>query len=377
MNIIFKNTVPIVREYIGLFKTTGWHAIPASGRASRALNNSLYIVCAYCDRKLVGVGRLTGDGYMYAYVNDMIVHPDYQKKGIGTKLLNSLIKYAKKAGIASLQLFSAKGKASFYRERGFAERPDNAPGMYLSVFYKHKGKKSMLPVQKNAVQSAKTACKKIISQLKLHANPDNVEGMKRYGISSYKTFGVSIPFLRGLAKQTGKNHELALALWNSGFHEARTLAGMVDEPSLVTSAQMDRWAGDFDSWDVCDQVCSNLFDKTPFAYEKAVKWSKSRKEFVRRAGYVMMAALSVHDKSAGDEKFTGFFPLITAGATDERNFVKKAVNWAVRQIGKRNLNLNKKAIALAKKIQMLDSKSARWIAADALRELERKMKNEE
>ncbi|MBI5358996.1 MAG: DNA alkylation repair protein [Planctomycetes bacterium] len=219
--------------------------------------------------------------------------------------------------------------------------------------------------------------KKIVAELKAHANPKNVAGMARYGINPHNTLGVSIPFLRGLAKKIGKNHALALELWDSGIHEARILAGMIDGPSLVTSAQMDRWAGEFDSWDVCDQVCSNLFDKTPFAYEKAVKWSKSKKEFVKRAGYVMMAALSVHDKRANDEKFIGFFPLITAGALDERNFVKKAVNWAVRQIGKRNRNLNKKAIALAKKIQKLDSKSARWIAADALRELERRMKNEE
>jgi 3-methyladenine DNA glycosylase AlkD len=144
---------------------------------------------------------------------------------------------------------------------------------------------------------------------------------------------------------------------------------LVDEPERVTSEQMDEWAGEFDSWDVCDACCGNLFDKTRFAYTKALKWSKAGAEFVKRAGFSMMAELAVHDKSAEDAKFIQFFPAIKAGSTDDRNFVKKAVNWALRQIGKRNVRLNKKAIIVAEEIRKMDSKSAKWITADALREL--------
>jgi 3-methyladenine DNA glycosylase AlkD len=178
--------------------------------------------------------------------------------------------------------------------------------------------------------------------------------------------GVSVPTLRGIAKKLGRDHGLALALWKSGIHEARILASMVDEPARVTSAQMDRWARDFDSWDVCDQCCSNLFDQTEFAYEKAVEWAKLDQEFVKRAGFALMAALSVHDKKAGDRAFSPFLELIEEGATDERNFVKKAVNWALRQIGKRNLGLNARALEVAERISKLDS---RWVASDAIREL--------
>lgn len=208
------------------------------------------------------------------------------------------------------------------------------------------------------------------------ANPENVAGMARFGINPRNTLGVSIPLLRDLAKKIGKDHDLAQKLWATGIHEARLLAGFIDDWRLVTTAQMEKWAQDFDSWDICDQACSNLFDRTQFAYQKAKDWTKRPEEFVKRAGYVLMAALSVHDKKAPDLVFLKFFPLIKTGATDERNFVKKAVNWALRQIGKRNSALNKAAIRLAQEIKKLDSPAARWIAADAIRELKnRKFKS--
>lgn len=210
----------------------------------------------------------------------------------------------------------------------------------------------------------------IVKRLKQLSNPANVEGMKRFGISSQKTFGVSIPGLREIAKETGKNHKLAIELWNTGYHEARILASMIDVPKEVTDAQIEKWVKDFDSWDVCDQCCSNLFDKTPSAYEKINKWSKSKDEFIKRAAFSLLAVLAVHDKKADDKKFMNYFPVIKRESTDERNYVRKAVNWALRQIGKRNRNLYKEAIRLAKEIMKIENKTARWIASDALRELE-------
>jgi len=209
----------------------------------------------------------------------------------------------------------------------------------------------------------------VIRKLGSLSNPKSREGMSNFGINTRNTLGVSIPDLRKIAKEIGKDHKLALMLWSSGIHEARILAGMVDAPERVTEKQMDSWVKDLDSWDVCDQVCSNLFDKTRFAYKKVFDWSSGDDEFVKRAGFVMMAALSVHDKEAGDKKILRFLPVIKREATDERNFVKKAVNWALRQIGKRNPNLRRSAIRTAKEIQKMDSKAARWIAADAIREL--------
>jgi 3-methyladenine DNA glycosylase AlkD len=212
--------------------------------------------------------------------------------------------------------------------------------------------------------------KEILHHLKSLRNPRNVAGMARLGINPRYAYGISIPTLRRIARQAGKDHRLAQELWKSGIHEARILAALVDAPEQATEAQMERWVKDFDSWDVCDQVCSNLFDKTRFAHRKAVEWSKRDEEFVKRAGFVLMAALAVHDKSAPDAAFRKFLPLIQRGATDERNFVKKAVNWALRQIGKRNRVLNRAASATAREIQRTDSRAARWVAADALRELQ-------
>jgi len=194
--------------------------------------------------------------------------------------------------------------------------------------------------------------------------------MARFGINPKNTLGVSIPFLRKTARELGKGHGLALELWKSGLHEARILASMVDEPSKVSETQMERWVADFDSWDVCDQTCANLFDKTKHAYSKALEWPSRNREFVKRAGFVLMASLAVHDKTMSDGKFLRFLPIIVREASDDRNFVKKAVNWALRQIGKRNLRLNKAAKNTAKKIMKRNSKAARWIASDALRELE-------
>lgn len=182
--------------------------------------------------------------------------------------------------------------------------------------------------------------------------------------------GVTIPDLRRLAKEIGKNHQLAQEVWDTGIHEARILAGMIDDPLQVTSDQMDRWAGDFDSWDVCDQVCGNLFDKTKYAYKKVVQYAKDEREFVRRTSFTLMATLAVHDKAATNEIFVSFFPLIERYAKDDRNFVKKAVNWALRQIGKRNSRLHSLAVQCAEKILAQDTPSARWIARDALRELQ-------
>jgi len=209
----------------------------------------------------------------------------------------------------------------------------------------------------------------ILRRLKSFANPEAVAGMARFGINPKNTYGISIPTLRTLAKEIGRDHSIAQQLWASGIHEARILASMIDDPKLVAEKQMERWVKDFDSWDVCDQCCGNLFDKTPFAYQKAMEWSGKKKEFIKRAGFALMAWLAVHDKKAGDREFTKFLPAIIRESTDERNFVKKAVNWSLRQIGKRNRNLNKQAIIAAKGIQKIDSKSARWIATDALREL--------
>ena len=209
----------------------------------------------------------------------------------------------------------------------------------------------------------------ILDKLKTLADPKAVEGMARYGINPHNTYGVSIPNLRKIARETGENHALAQELWASGIHEARILAGMIDDPGMATEEQLENWVLDFDSWDVCDQCCMNFFQKTEFAYRKAIEWSERDKEFVKRAGFAMMACLAVSDKKADDDLFDTFFPIIKREASDNRNYVKKAVNWALRQIGKRNINLNKKAILIAGEIQKMDSRSAKWIASDAIREL--------
>ena len=208
----------------------------------------------------------------------------------------------------------------------------------------------------------------VLKKLKSLANPKAIKGMARFGINVDNAFGVSIPNVRALAKEIGKDHKLAQELWKSGIHEARILAGLIDEPDKVTEKQMDKWVKDFNSWDVCDQVCFNLFDKTEFAFKKINEWSKRDEEFVKRTAFALMAGLAIHNKTIGNKEFEKFFLIIIREARDERNFVRKAVNWALRQIGKRNINLNKRATQVAKQIQKIDSKSAKWIANDAIRE---------
>ncbi len=211
--------------------------------------------------------------------------------------------------------------------------------------------------------------KDILRKLEALSNPKAVEGMARFGINPENTYGVSIPNLRKIAREIKVDHALAQQLWASGIHEARILASMVDDPKIVTEEQIERWVSEFDSWDVCDQCCMNLLEKTEFAYQKATEWSSNDKEFAKRTGFVLMARLAVSDKKADDKRFEPFFPLVKREAGDNRNFVKKAVNWALRQIGKRNLNLNRRAIETAEEIQSMDSRSAKRIASDAIREL--------
>jgi 3-methyladenine DNA glycosylase AlkD len=200
------------------------------------------------------------------------------------------------------------------------------------------------------------------------ARSERLRENERVGIENARALGITIPELGQLARRVGQHHELAEELWATAIHEARILAAMVDEPGLVTNAQMEGWVLDFDSWDLCDGVCG-LFEQTPVAWEKAVEWAAREEEFVRRAGFVLMCYLAMHDKQAGDERYLAFLPVIRRYATDERNFVKKAVNWALRQIGKRNRALNAAAIATGEAIRADGSRSGRWIAADALREL--------
>jgi len=209
----------------------------------------------------------------------------------------------------------------------------------------------------------------VVDRLRLTGDPRAVEGMARFGIQSSNSFGVSVPKLRTLARELGHDHHLALKLWETGLHDARLLATMIDVPQQVTMSQMEKWVRDFDSWDVVDGCCGNLFDKTPFAVARAKEWCRREEEYEKRAGFVLMAELAVHDKNAKDQVFLDFLPSIINGASDKRNFVKKAVNWSLRQIGKRNLKLNKAAVSTALKIQKMESGSAKWVAADALREL--------
>jgi 3-methyladenine DNA glycosylase AlkD len=211
----------------------------------------------------------------------------------------------------------------------------------------------------------------ILTTLYSKANPKNVEGMARYGITSTNNvLGVSAKYLFSLAKNIGTNHELALELWQSGIYEARLLAAFIADPKQMKKSIMNSWVKDFDNWAVCDGVCMHCFRDTPYTHELAAKWIKRKSEFVRRAGFTMIATLAVHDKKSDDAVFLKYLLEIKNYSTDERNFVKKAVNWALRQIGKRNLKLHAAAVNTAKEIQKLNSSSAKWIASDALRELQ-------
>jgi 3-methyladenine DNA glycosylase AlkD len=214
----------------------------------------------------------------------------------------------------------------------------------------------------NEVQAA-------LTWLKRHSTKRTRDGMARYGIPSDNALGVSVGDIRALGKRLGRNHELAAALWSTGVYEARMLTSFVAEPTRVTSTQMDRWARDFDNWAICDTLCFHLFDRTPHAWQKVEKWHNRREEFVKRAAFALLASLAVHDKAASDELFEKSLLLIERAATDERNFVKKSVNWALRTIGKRNPALNAPAVMLAQRLAESPQPAARWVGKDALREL--------
>jgi 3-methyladenine DNA glycosylase AlkD len=211
----------------------------------------------------------------------------------------------------------------------------------------------------------------VIEQLRSRANPtpENLKGMARYGINTERALCVSTPDMRKLAKQIGKDHALTLQLWKAGWRETRILAAMVDDPAQVTGEQMDQWVMGFDSWDVCDATCLYLFSWTGLACEKALHWSAREEEYVKRAGFALMACLAVGKRKPGEERLAAFLPIIERESWDGRNYVMKSVNWALRQVGKNNLRLNQLAVESAERIKLQGTKSARWIAADALREL--------
>jgi 3-methyladenine DNA glycosylase AlkD len=209
----------------------------------------------------------------------------------------------------------------------------------------------------------------ILEQLNGIADPSRLSGMARYGIATDKALGITVTELRRLARTIGRDHDLAAELWETEIHEARMLATLVDEPARVTDAQIEAWVRDLASWDLCDGLCGNLLDRTPFAFDKAIEWSQRDEEFVKRAGFALMACTAVHRKDVGDDRFEAFLPIIRAEATDGRNYVKKAVSWGLRQIGKRSPGLNRAAIETATQIRAIDSRAARWIGSDALREL--------
>ncbi len=212
----------------------------------------------------------------------------------------------------------------------------------------------------------------VLEEFEKNKNPENIEGMQRFGIDPKKVFGLKIPFLRKMAKKIKKNHELALQLWDLGYRETMILASMIDDPSIITENQIEKWISSpyYSYWEVVDQTCMNLLYLTDFAYTKVVEWSKREEEFVKRTAFSLIAVLAWKDKTAEDDQLEAFLPIIKEQSIDERNNVKKAVNWALRQIGKRNSNLNSKALKSAKEILNTDSKSAKWIAKDAIKELE-------
>jgi 3-methyladenine DNA glycosylase AlkD len=210
----------------------------------------------------------------------------------------------------------------------------------------------------------------VLARIRALASPTYASGAAHSGIVTDGRFGLSVPLMRKLAREIGRDHALALELWATGQGEARHIACMIAEPARLTSAQADRWARDLNSWDICDNFAYDLMSRTEMRWTKPAVWAKSKQEFVRRAAFALIAGIAVHDKSAPDSAFVPMLALIKDASTDDRNFVKKAVNWALRQIGKRNLALNRRAIAAAREIQRIDSRAARWIAADALRELQ-------
>jgi 3-methyladenine DNA glycosylase AlkD len=209
----------------------------------------------------------------------------------------------------------------------------------------------------------------ILNWLERRGTRRNIDGMSHFGIRSPKAFGVSMATMRPLVRRLGRDHRLARELWRTGWFEARVLASFVDEPDRVTAAQMDRWAAAFDNWAVCDSACIHLFPETAHAWARVRRWARDGREFVRRAAFATIAGLTVHDKAAPDAAFERLLPIIERGADDPRNFVKKAVNWALRQIGKRNRRLNRRAVIVARRLAASSSATQRWVGKDALREL--------
>jgi len=218
-------------------------------------------------------------------------------------------------------------------------------------------------------RTGKWSCAAVLRELKKLANPKVRAKMAYFGVKVPKAYGISVPVLHRLARRIGRNHKLAEQLWASGIHEARILVTLIGEPGKVTSAQMERWVRDFDSWDVVDAACCYLFAHAGSAWSKVNAWSRRSAEFQKRAAFSLVAYLSYKDKKAPDARFERFLRVIEREAWDERNFVRKAVNWALRNIGKRNVRLNRAAVRAAQRIRQQESRSARWIAADALREL--------
>ena len=316
---------------------------------------------------IVGFGRIRPHNDVYELASVGVV--DYKRnKGIGRMIVKYLIEH-----FPSNEVYITTDIPEYFERFGFSEISPGPKELVAKLKRVCKSEcregAAVMVYKKGYRNSNGMQYSHILTRLKLLANPEAVRGMARYGINPEHTYGISIPNLRKLAKEIGKDHVLSQELWLSGIHEARILAGMIDDPEMVTEVQMERWVKDFDSWDVCDQCCMNLFEDTKSAYQICVKWSSRDEEFVKRAGFVLMARLAVSDKNAKDQVFLKFLPVIKREATDNRNFVKKAINWALRQIGKRNINLNKVAIRTAKEIQKIDSKSAKWIATDAIREL--------
>lgn len=226
------------------------------------------------------------------------------------------------------------------------------------------------PAKEHSPQPMREAVEEALAWLQDLASKKTRDEMgPRYGIFTDKAFGVSVGNIQKVAKRIGKNHQLALALWDTGWYEARMLASFVDEPERVTPAQMDRWCRDFDNWGIVDTVCFKLFDRTPYAFDKVTQWSARRDEFGKRAGFALLACVALHDKDADDKPFARCLPLIEKAASDERNFVKKGVSWAVRAIGRRNLALNVAALKVVRRLEQSEETACRWIAKDALREL--------
>ncbi len=210
----------------------------------------------------------------------------------------------------------------------------------------------------------------ILTSLKRRSSKRTRDEMgPRYGVFTDKAFGVKVADIQQVARKVGRNHELALALWKTGWYEARMLTAFIEELEFVTAAQMDRWCKDFDNWGICDTLCFHLFDRTSYAFAKVVQWSKSREEFVKRGAFALLACLALHDKQASDEQFRQCLPLIERAASDERNFVKKGVSWGLRLVGRRNIALNREAVELSKRLAVSDEPAARWIGKAALKEL--------